>query len=98
MPFFPVSSSFMMIIHTPLLIALISTGGRDLRGGPVIYFPSRPSTDRPFNIENLKIILNYFVTIPKQESKALEFCVIIDMRGSTWNTVKPILKVLDENF
>ncbi|KAI2803184.1 hypothetical protein BLOT_007307 [Blomia tropicalis] len=72
-------------------------GGRDLRGGPVIFFPSRQPTDK-FNIENLKIILSYFSTIPSDESKALEFCGVIDMRGTTWSTIKPILKVLDENF
>jgi hypothetical protein len=26
------------------------------------------------------------------------FTVVIDMRGSTWSTVKPILKVLQEHF
>nr|XP_027201672.1 kalirin-like [Dermatophagoides pteronyssinus] len=76
----------------------ILSGGRDIRGGPIIFFPSRQPSMEKFNIENLKIILNYFASIPSDESKALEFCVIIDMRGSTWSTVKPILKVLDENF
>lgn len=76
----------------------ILSGGRDIRGGPIIFFPSRQPSSEKFNIENLKIILNYFASIPSDESKALEFCVIIDMRGSTWSTVKPILKVLDENF
>ncbi|KPM11748.1 Divergent CRAL/TRIO, RhoGEF and Spectrin repeat containing protein [Sarcoptes scabiei] len=76
----------------------ILSGGRDLRGGPIIFFPARLPNCEKFNIENLKIILNYFATIPSDESKALEFCVIIDMRGSTWTTVKPIVKVLDENF
>jgi hypothetical protein len=26
------------------------------------------------------------------------FTVVIDMRGATWSTVKPILKVLQEHF
>lgn len=29
-----------------------------------------------------------------EEAADLGFSVVIDMRGTTWNTVKPILKVL----
>lgn len=32
------------------------------------------------------------------EVREVGFTVIIDMRGSTWNTVKPILKELAESF
>lgn len=32
------------------------------------------------------------------EARALGFTVLVDMRGATWSTVKPILKALHENF
>ncbi|UYV76149.1 TRIO [Cordylochernes scorpioides] len=84
----------------PLLqekIALL-TGGRDRRGGPVLTFPSaRLQLDR-FKLEELKHLLSYLASIPCEEVKELGFSVVIDMRGTTWNAVKPILKVLQENF
>ena len=33
-----------------------------------------------------------------EEVLQLGFTVIVDMRGSTWNSIKPILKVLQEHF
>ncbi|KAL3284865.1 hypothetical protein HHI36_019003, partial [Cryptolaemus montrouzieri] len=32
------------------------------------------------------------------DARALGFTVLVDMRGATWSTVKPILKALHENF
>ncbi|UYV76151.1 TRIO [Cordylochernes scorpioides] len=84
----------------PLLqekIALL-TGGRDRRGGPVLTFPSaRLQLDR-FKLEELKHLLSYLASIPCEEVKELGFSVVIDMRGTTWNAVKPILKVLQVGF
>lgn len=34
----------------------------------------------------------------REEVREVGFTVVIDMRGSTWSTVKPILKVLQEHF
>lgn len=39
-----------------------------------------------------------FVIFSSDEVKEQGFTVVIDMRGSTWATVKPILKVLQEHF
>ena len=36
--------------------------------------------------------------IYSDDVRDLTFTVIIDMRKSTWTTVKPILKVMQENF
>ncbi|XP_067120464.1 LOW QUALITY PROTEIN: triple functional domain protein-like [Centruroides vittatus] len=83
----------------PLLqekIAILS-GGRDRRGGPVLTFPARTRPER-LKIEDLRHLLIYLANIPCEEVKELGFSVVIDMRGTTWNTVKPILKVLQENF
>ena len=33
-----------------------------------------------------------------KEMRSLGFTVLVDMRGSTWNSVKPILKALHEFF
>lgn len=40
----------------------------------------------------------WFFTIFREEARESGFAVVIDMRGSTWGTVKPILKVLHEHF
>ena len=39
-------------------------------------------------------ILSYLAGIPTEASRTLGFTVIIDMRGSTWGSIKPILKAL----
>ncbi len=44
-----------------------------------------------------EIILSLFL-IYSDDVRELAFSVVIDMRGSTWTTVKPILKVLQEYF
>ena len=44
------------------------------------------------------IDLNIYCPIYSDDVRDLTFTVIIDMRKSTWTTVKPILKVLQENF
>ena len=41
---------------------------------------------------------NTYCHIYSDDVRDLTFTVIIDMRKSTWTTVKPILKVLQENF
>ncbi|KAG8197116.1 hypothetical protein JTE90_004375 [Oedothorax gibbosus] len=83
----------------PLLqekIAIVS-GGRDRRGCPILTFPARTRPER-LRIEDLRKLLLYLSTTPGEEAADMGFSVIIDMRGTTWNTVKPILKVLQEAF
>ena len=46
-------------------------------------------------ISKLTIIWYSFYS---NDVRDLTFTVIIDMRKSTWTTVKPILKVMQENF
>ena len=46
-----------------------------------------------------RVILTHdFLFISSEDVRDLSFSVVIDMRGSTWNMVKPILKVLQEFF
>ena len=42
----------------------------------------------------------YFFSLSSDDVRELGFTVVVDMRGgsSTWNTVKPILKILQEFF
>ncbi|XP_042899532.1 kalirin isoform X2 [Parasteatoda tepidariorum] len=83
----------------PLLqekIAIVS-GGRDRRGCPILSFPARTRPER-LKTEDLRKLLFYLSTTPCEEATDLGFSVVIDMRGTTWNTVKPILKVLQETF
>ncbi|XP_049267793.1 triple functional domain protein isoform X2 [Rhipicephalus sanguineus] len=76
---------------------IILSGGRDLRGGPVLTFPARSRPDR-LKPEEMRKVLTYLSSIPCEEARELGFSVVIDMRGATWATVKPILKVLQEYF
>lgn len=77
-------------------IAILS-GGRDRRGCPVLTFPARTRPER-LRTEDLRKLLLYLASIPCEEASELGFSVVVDMRGTTWNTVKPILKVLQESF
>ncbi|XP_076313108.1 LOW QUALITY PROTEIN: triple functional domain protein-like [Tachypleus tridentatus] len=76
---------------------VILSGGRDKRGGAVLTFPARNLPER-LKTEDLRRLLTYLASIPSEDTKELGFSVVIDMRGATWNTVKPILKVLQESF
>ncbi|XP_046409767.1 kalirin isoform X2 [Neodiprion fabricii] len=75
----------------------ILPGGRDRRGGPVLVFPTTPRRERA-KPEDYRRLLQYLLAIPNDEARGLGFTVVVDMRGATWGTVKPILKVLHEHF
>ncbi|XP_060832863.1 triple functional domain protein isoform X3 [Bombus pascuorum] len=75
----------------------ILPGGRDRRGGPVLVFPTTARRERA-KPEDYRRLLQYLLTIPNDEARGLRFTVIVDMRGATWDSVKPILKVLHEHF
>ncbi|XP_070570002.1 kalirin-like isoform X4 [Ptychodera flava] len=76
-------------------IAFLS-GGRDKRGGPILTFPAR-SVEK-IKYEELRKLMMYLTSIPSDDAREVGFSVIIDMRRSTWNGVKPLLKVLQECF
>ncbi|XP_051163454.1 triple functional domain protein isoform X3 [Leptopilina boulardi] len=75
----------------------ILPGSRDRRGGPVLVFPTTPRRERA-KPEDYRRLLQYLLTIPNDETRGLRFTVVVDMRGATWDSVKPILKVLHEHF
>jgi len=75
----------------------ILPGGRDRRGGPVLLFPSTPRRERA-KPEDYRRLLQYLFAIPSDEARGLRFTVIVDMRGTTWDSVKPILKVVDKQM
>ncbi|XP_054274180.1 triple functional domain protein-like isoform X3 [Macrosteles quadrilineatus] len=77
-------------------VAVLS-GGRDRRGGPVLSFPATPRRERA-KPEDYRRLLQYLLAIPPEDVREIGFTVVIDMRGATWSTVKPILKVLQEHF
>ncbi|XP_057691051.1 triple functional domain protein isoform X1 [Corythoichthys intestinalis] len=77
-------------------VAFLS-GGRDRRGGPVLTFPARSNHDR-IRAEDLRRLVAYLATIPRQEVVRHGFTVIVDMRGSKWDSIKPLLKILQESF
>ncbi|XP_060534993.1 triple functional domain protein isoform X2 [Cylas formicarius] len=76
---------------------VVLTGGRDRRGGPVLSFPASPRRERA-KPEDYRRLLQYLMSIPNDEARTLGFTVLVDMRGATWSTVKPILKALHEHF
>ncbi|KAM4028780.1 triple functional domain protein isoform 3-T5 [Anomaloglossus baeobatrachus] len=73
------------------------SGGRDKRGGPVLTFPGRSNHDR-IRQEDLRRLLSYLACIPSEEVCKRGFTVIVDMRGSKWDSIKPLLKILQESF
>ncbi|KAM3929732.1 triple functional domain protein isoform 1-T1 [Leptodactylus fuscus] len=73
------------------------SGGRDKRGGPVLTFPARSNHDR-IRQEDLRKLLSYLACIPSEEVCKRGFTVIVDMRGSKWDSIKPLLKILQESF
>nr|XP_061838372.1 triple functional domain protein-like isoform X2 [Nerophis lumbriciformis] len=77
-------------------VAFLS-GGRDRRGGPVLTFPSRSNHDR-IRTDDLKRLIAYLAGIPSEEVCKHGFTVIVDMRGSKWDSIKPLLKILQESF
>ncbi|RXM31484.1 hypothetical protein EOD39_6925 [Acipenser ruthenus] len=74
-----------------------SQGGRDKRGGPVLTFPSRSNHDR-IRQEDLRRLISYLAGIPSEDVCKRGFTVIVDMRGSKWDSIKPLLKILQESF
>ena len=76
----------------------ILTGGRDRKGGAIVTFPASGRRDKA-KPEDYRKLLQYLIIIPNEDVRGHGFTVIIDMRGtSTWDKVKPILKVLHEYF
>uniref|UniRef100_A0A673ME52 non-specific serine/threonine protein kinase n=1 Tax=Sinocyclocheilus rhinocerous TaxID=307959 RepID=A0A673ME52_9TELE len=73
-------------------VAFLS-GGRDRRGGPVLTFPARSNHDR-IRQEDLRRLIGVSV----EEVSRHGFTVIVDMRGSKWDSIKPLLKILQESF
>ncbi len=68
-------------------------GGRTQTGGPILCFPANSRADE-INLEDLYYLVRYLTYLPEESVKKLGFAVIIDMRsGTTWHSVKPILKV-----
>uniref|UniRef100_A0A8C9VP69 non-specific serine/threonine protein kinase n=1 Tax=Scleropages formosus TaxID=113540 RepID=A0A8C9VP69_SCLFO len=72
-------------------------GGRDKRGGPILTFPARSNHDR-IKQEDLRRLVTYLSTVPSEDVCKRGFTVIIDMRGSKWELIKPLLKTLQEAF
>ncbi|KAM3969030.1 LOW QUALITY PROTEIN: trio Rho guanine nucleotide exchange factor [Aphomia sociella] len=73
------------------------TGGRDRRGGPIIWFPANSRRDRVAP-DDYRRLLQYLISIPSDSVRSHGFTILIDMRGSAWAAIKPILKVLQEHF
>uniref|UniRef100_A0A803TPF8 Kalirin n=1 Tax=Anolis carolinensis TaxID=28377 RepID=A0A803TPF8_ANOCA len=74
-----------------------STCGRDKRGGPILTFPARSNHDR-IRQEDLRKLVTYLASVPSEDVCKRGFTVIIDMRGSKWDLIKPLLKTLQEAF
>uniref|UniRef100_A0AAV2LC82 Uncharacterized protein n=1 Tax=Knipowitschia caucasica TaxID=637954 RepID=A0AAV2LC82_KNICA len=77
-------------------VAFVS-GGRDKRGGPILTFPARTNHDR-IKQEDLSRLVTYLATVPSDEVRGRGFTVVVDMRGCKWDSVKPVLRTLQESF
>uniref|UniRef100_A0A8C9XGZ2 non-specific serine/threonine protein kinase n=1 Tax=Sander lucioperca TaxID=283035 RepID=A0A8C9XGZ2_SANLU len=80
-----------------LQLLLLLACGRDKRGGPILTFPARSNHDR-IKQEDLRRLVTYLSTVPSEDVCKRGFTVIIDMRGSKWELIKPLLKTLQEFF
>nr|XP_006823022.1 PREDICTED: SEC14 domain and spectrin repeat-containing protein 1-like [Saccoglossus kowalevskii] len=71
------------------------SGGKDHRGGPILSIPivSDPSE---FSPQDFATCIAYLAKIPSDEAKSHGFTILIDARGSTWNSVKPLLRILQQ--
>ncbi|KAL3119628.1 hypothetical protein niasHT_006714 [Heterodera trifolii] len=71
-------------------------GVRDREGRPIIFVPAREINSHPDHLRNL---LTYLYEVTQDDAKTRGFTFVIDMRrGTTWEIVKPILKILQEYF
>uniref|UniRef100_A0A4W6G4F5 non-specific serine/threonine protein kinase n=1 Tax=Lates calcarifer TaxID=8187 RepID=A0A4W6G4F5_LATCA len=84
----------LLLLLLPLLVVYC---GRDKRGGPILTFPARSNHDR-IKQEDLRRLVTYLSTVPSEDVCKRGFTVIIDMRGSKWELIKPLLKTLQEFF
>uniref|UniRef100_A0A674C891 non-specific serine/threonine protein kinase n=1 Tax=Salmo trutta TaxID=8032 RepID=A0A674C891_SALTR len=84
-------------INQEISAVCVPTGGRDKRGGPILTFPARSNHDR-IKHEELRRLVTYLSTVPSEDVCKRGFTVIIDMRGSKWDLIKPLLKTLQEAF
>uniref|UniRef100_A0A670IBI0 non-specific serine/threonine protein kinase n=1 Tax=Podarcis muralis TaxID=64176 RepID=A0A670IBI0_PODMU len=80
-----------------LITRYFPAGGRDKRGGPILTFPARSNHDR-IRQEDLRKLVTYLASVPSEDVCKRGFTVIIDMRGSKWDLIKPLLKTLQEAF
>uniref|UniRef100_A0A4W6FNL1 Trio Rho guanine nucleotide exchange factor a n=1 Tax=Lates calcarifer TaxID=8187 RepID=A0A4W6FNL1_LATCA len=48
--------------------------------------------------DDLRRLIAYLAGIPSEEVCKHGFTVIVDMRGSKWDSIKPLLKILQESF
>ncbi|ESO86296.1 hypothetical protein LOTGIDRAFT_220800 [Lottia gigantea] len=60
-------------------------------------FPNHTHPER-LKYEDLRRLMTYLASVPSDEVRDRGFTIILDMRGSTWQIVKPILKALQECF
>ncbi|KAK1794796.1 hypothetical protein P4O66_010000 [Electrophorus voltai] len=95
-PFF-LDINMWFISYNIRLYRTLCVGGRDRRGGPVLTFPARSNHDR-IRQEDLRRLIAYLAGIPSEEVRRHGFTVIVDMRGSKWDSIKPLLKILQECF
>uniref|UniRef100_A0A7N8XKA5 non-specific serine/threonine protein kinase n=1 Tax=Mastacembelus armatus TaxID=205130 RepID=A0A7N8XKA5_9TELE len=92
-----ISNGFWRLWKVCLLANVAVMGGRDKRGGPILTFPARSNHDR-IKQEDLRRLVTYLSTVPSEDVCKRGFTVIIDMRGSKWELIKPLLKTLQEFF
>ena len=65
-------------------------GGRDKLGNTLIQFPYDSQLEKLVG-DDLQNIILYLASIPSQKKN---FVFVIDMRGRKYESVKPILKIL----
>ncbi|XP_021962830.1 kalirin isoform X3 [Folsomia candida] len=90
----PRAEEVLTLLQEPVAVV---TGGRDKRGGALLLLPTSPKRER-LHAEDLRRLFHYLLSIPPEDTRDRGFSVVVDMRGGTWTSVKPILKILNEHF
>ena len=68
----------------------VSSGGKDKLGNILIQFPFDSQLDR-ISSDELQNVILYLASIPSSKKN---FVFVVDMRGRKYESVKPILKIL----
>ncbi|KAJ7353791.1 S14 domain and spectrin repeat-containing protein 1 [Desmophyllum pertusum] len=73
-----------------------TSGGRDRQSRSILTIPAGKSED--LSVDRLGDTLSYLIQAPRDHGQSQMYTVIIDLRGSSWKSAKPLLRTLQETI